>query len=121
MKRLHPSFLRRCSPSRFQVRHGLGCDPIPNPVNCQNAAISFCIYVLRQPSIMQLRNHPLLTRKSGTKAWPPMWTSPRGDENDKLVGEIGILQQLSIGVLVDTSLFLFIDYQGSRYMGLLYF
>jgi hypothetical protein len=70
---------------------------------------------------MQPRNHPLLTRKSGTKDWPPMWTSPRGDENDRLVGEIGTLQQLSIGVLLDTSLFLFIDYQGSRYTGLLCF
>ena len=55
------------------------------------------------------------------KAWPPIWTSVHGDENNKVIGEIGILEQLSIGVSLDTSLFLTIDYQGSRYMGPVYF
>ena len=35
----------------------------------------------------------------------PIWTSVHGDENDRPIGEIGTLQQLSIGVLLDTSLF----------------
>ena len=51
----------------------------------------------------------------------PIWTSVHGDENDRPIGEIGTLQQLSIGVLLDTSLFLTNDYQCSRYMGPVYF
>jgi len=70
---------------------------------------------------MQLRNHPLLIRKNGTKTWPPTWTSTHGDENDMPMGEVGTLQQLSIGILLATSLILIINYQGSRYLGSLYF
>ena len=44
-----------------------------------------------------------------------------GGENDRVIGEIGILEQLSIGVMLDTSLFLTNDYQCSRYMGPVYF
>ena len=54
---------------------------------------------------MKLGDHQLMTRKTGTKIWPPIWTSVHGDENDRPIGEIGTLQQLSIGVLLDTSLF----------------
>jgi hypothetical protein len=71
---------------------------------------------------MKLRDHPLFTGKSGTKTWPPIWTSVRGDETDRPpIGEIGTLQQLAIGLVLNTSLFLTIDYQGSRYTGPLYF
>jgi len=64
-----------------------------------------------------LRDHPLMKRKSGYCSWPPVWTTTRLDPNDKPTGEIGILQQVLTNYLLTTRVFLFIDYQGHRYMG----
>jgi hypothetical protein len=36
-------------------------------------------------------------------------------------GEVGILEYVSVGLLIDTTFFLFIDYQHSRYVGLMSF
>ena len=66
---------------------------------------------------MKLRDHPLMTRKSGVPTWPPKWTTTRLNANDKPTGEIGILQHALINRLMDNKIFLFIDYHGSRYMG----
>ena len=66
---------------------------------------------------MQLRDHPLMTRKSGMCNWPPTWTTTRHDQNDNPKGEIGTLQQVLKNDLFKNRIFLFIDYQGRRYMG----
>src|SRR3954465_13911083 len=62
---------------------------------------------------LQLREHPL-TVKSGVKTWPPFWITSSGDAAS---GEIGILHDVLIGVLEPTTLFLFIEFQGFRYVG----
>jgi hypothetical protein len=67
---------------------------------------------------LKFRDHPLTTLGTGAKPWPPVWIT--ASEN-RTTGEIGILQDVSIGVLIDTTLFLFIDYQASRYVGSLSF
>jgi hypothetical protein len=66
---------------------------------------------------MQLRDHPLMTRKSGICTWPPLWTTTHHDENDKPKGEIGTLQQVLRNELFNYRIFLFVDYLGRRYMG----
>jgi hypothetical protein len=70
---------------------------------------------------MQLRDHPLMTRKSGMPTWPPKWTTTRTDADDRPVGEIGTLQQPLMNELIKTKIFLFIDHNGSRYMGMMVF
>ena len=70
---------------------------------------------------MTLRNHPLMVRKGGYCSWPPIWTTTRLDPNDKPVGEIGILQQALMNDYLSTRIFLFIDFNGHRYMGALQF
>jgi hypothetical protein len=58
-----------------------------------------------------------MTRKSGFCNWPPIWTTTHHDQNDKPTGEIGTLQQILTNCLFNYRIFLFIDYQGRRYMG----
>jgi hypothetical protein len=70
---------------------------------------------------MQLRNHPLMTRKSGLKTWPPQWTTTRLIENDNPTGEIGTLEQVIVHELLDNKIFLFILFQSFRYMGFMSF
>jgi hypothetical protein len=70
---------------------------------------------------MQLRDHPLLVRKSGFKTWPPLWTTTHHDQNDKPTGEIGTLEQVIVHELLDNKIFLFILIQGFRYMGFMSF
>jgi hypothetical protein len=70
---------------------------------------------------MNLRDHPLMTRRSGMKIWPPLWTSTRKDKKDWPKGEVGTLQQAWLHDGLDTCLFLFIEYHGHRYTGSMYF
>ena len=70
---------------------------------------------------MKLRDHPLMTRKSGFKTWPPLWTTTRLDPNDKPTGEIGTLEKVMMNELFDNKVFLFVQYQGFRYMGAMHF
>ena len=70
---------------------------------------------------MQLRDHPLMVRKSGFKTWPPLWTTTHHNENDKPTGEIGTLHQVLTSELLDNKIFLFIQFQGFRYMGFMSF
>jgi hypothetical protein len=70
---------------------------------------------------MQLRYHPLMTRKSGVKTWPPLWTTTRQDESDKPDGEIGTLEQVMMHDLLRDKIFLFIEFQNLRYMGFMSF
>jgi hypothetical protein len=70
---------------------------------------------------MQLRNHPLMTRKSGVKAWPPTWTTTRPHKKNKPSGEIGTLEQALMTDWFDNKIFVFVQHQGFRYMGLMQF
>jgi hypothetical protein len=66
---------------------------------------------------MQLRDHPLMTRKSGFCTWPPIWTTTHQDQDDKPTGEVGTLEDALMSNLIDNKIFMFIQYQGFRYMG----
>jgi hypothetical protein len=68
---------------------------------------------------LELRDHPLMIRKSGVCSWPPMWRTTHHDKNDKLAGEIGTLQQVLTNEFIDRKIYIFIDYQGRRYMGVM--
>jgi hypothetical protein len=67
---------------------------------------------------LKFRDHPLITLRNGVKAWPPVWITASGNTT---TGEVGILECVSIVLLIDTTFFLFIDYQHSRYVGLMSF
>jgi hypothetical protein len=58
-----------------------------------------------------------MTRKSGLCNWPPNWMTTHHDNNDQPKGEIGTLQQVLMNELFNYRIFLFVDYQGRRYMG----
>ena len=70
---------------------------------------------------MPLRDHPLMTRKSGVKSWPPIWISTHPAAGERPTGEVGKLQQALLNNLMNNRIFLFIDYQGFRYMGSMLF
>jgi hypothetical protein len=70
---------------------------------------------------MHLRDHPLLIRKSGYRGWPPAWTTTRHDRNDKPIGEVGTLEDVMMSDLIDNKIFMFMLYDGCRYMGFLSF
>jgi hypothetical protein len=70
---------------------------------------------------VQLRDHPLMTRKSGLKTWPPLWTATRQDKDDKPIGEVGTLEDIMMSDLVNNKVFMFMQYQGLRYMGFMVF
>jgi hypothetical protein len=69
---------------------------------------------------MQLRDHPLMSRKSGSKTWPPFWTATPPDRDDKPIGEVGILEDVVMSNLIE-KLFIFMQHEGFRYMGFLTF
>ena len=62
-----------------------------------------------------------MTRRSGLKTWPPRWTTPNQDKDDKPIGEIGSLEDVVMSELIDNKVFMFIEYQGLRYMGFMFF
>ena len=70
---------------------------------------------------MKLRDHPLMTRKSGIKLWPPPWTSSMQDKPHWPHGEVGTLQRVWMHPRLGTCLFLFIEYDGITYTGSMYF
>ena len=69
---------------------------------------------------MQLRDHPLMTRKSGD-TWPPKWTTTRLNKDDKPIGEVGILEDVLMSNLIDNKIFMWMQWEGVWYMGLLSF
>jgi hypothetical protein len=70
---------------------------------------------------MLLRDHPRLSYH-GHPSWPPVWTGVDGPENTQRRGEIGILRQVvSSKISPVERCFLYIDYQGSQYIGCLLF
>jgi hypothetical protein len=62
-----------------------------------------------------------MTRKSGLKTWPPLWTATRQDKDDKPIGEVGTLEDIMMSDLVNNKVFMFMQYQGLRYMGFMVF
>lgn len=70
---------------------------------------------------MMLRDHPLMTRNSGFCSWPPRWTTTRRDPKDKPTGEIGTLEKVLAHDRINNIFFMFVQYQGCRYMGALQF
>ena len=71
---------------------------------------------------MHLRDHPLMTRKSGFSSWPPAWINNYQDDNvSPLSGEIGTLERVLTNSQMKNQLFVVIRHQGFFYMGSLHF
>ena len=70
---------------------------------------------------MKLRDHPMMISKSGFKTWPPRWTTTHPNKDDKPIGEVGTLESVLISELIDNKVFMFMRYQGFRYLGFLGF
>ena len=70
---------------------------------------------------MRLRDHPLMIRQSGYSNWPPIWTTPHLDRDDKPTGEVGVLEDVAMSNLIDNKVFLFMRYRDYRYMGVMAF
>jgi hypothetical protein len=70
---------------------------------------------------MKLRDHPLMTRKSGASAWPPLWVDTRGSAYGKPRGEIGFLKKVEKHDAIANGLFLWIAYEGATYVGVTHF
>jgi hypothetical protein len=62
-----------------------------------------------------------MTRTGGFKSWPPRWTTTRHDDYDKPIGEVGTLDDVIVSDLIGNKVFMFIRYQGFRYMGFMSF
>lgn len=70
---------------------------------------------------MLLRDHPLF-RYHGVPSWPPVWTWTGGLENSRPNGEVGILKKVEFSnVLPADRFFVYIDHEGSFYIGCLLF
>jgi hypothetical protein len=70
---------------------------------------------------MLLRVHPLMSRH-GVPNWPPVWTWTDGREDKRPRGEIGILKAVFLSnVKPADRCFLYIDHEGSLYLGGLLF
>ena len=70
---------------------------------------------------MLLRDHPLF-RYHGIHSWPPVWTWAGGLDNTYPKGEIGILRKVELSnILPADRCFLYIEYEGSSYIGCLLF
>jgi len=71
---------------------------------------------------MKLRDHPMMTRRSGAQSWPPQWTTAAREYKEDLPsGEVGTLRAVWKHELLDTCVFLFIQYKGFRFTGSMYF
>ena len=70
---------------------------------------------------MQLRDHPLMTRKSGHPNWPPVWTPMNRDRDDKPLGEVGSLEDVMMSHRINDKVFMFMQHEGLRYMGFMSF
>jgi hypothetical protein len=70
---------------------------------------------------VQLRDHPLMILKSGYLNWPPVWTTTHPRWANKPTGEVGTLEDVMMSNLIDNKIFIFMQYQDSRYMGFVAF
>jgi hypothetical protein len=71
--------------------------------------------------IVKLRDHPLLTRKSGVKNWPPTWSRLVQERSAWPVGEVGTLKNVRKNLEIDRCLFVFIEHNGLEYAAIMYF
>jgi len=62
-----------------------------------------------------------MTRKSGYLNWPPRWFALNSENDDKPEGEVGGLEDVDMHTLIDNKIFLFMRWQGYRYLGILAF
>ena len=62
-----------------------------------------------------------MTRKTGYPTWPPVWTTTHQDRNDKPIGEVGTLEDVFMSHLIDNKVFMFMQFQGFRYIGFMGF
>ena len=63
-----------------------------------------------------------MTRKSGSKSWPPVWTSTHLNRDDKPIGEVGTLEDVIMSDRIsNTKVFIFMQYDSLRYMGFMSF
>ena len=62
-----------------------------------------------------------MTRKTGYPTWPPVWTTTQQDRNDKPIGEVGTLEDVFMSHLIDNKVFMFMQFQGFRYIGFIGF
>jgi hypothetical protein len=70
---------------------------------------------------MKLRDHPLMSRR-GIRNWPPVWVSKRGQKDNYLKGEVGVLKAvLPSKIKPEDRCLLLISHQGSEYLGCLLF
>ncbi|HEY3303258.1 MAG TPA: hypothetical protein VGL70_06950 [Candidatus Binatia bacterium] len=71
---------------------------------------------------MELRNHPLMSYRSGSN-WPPAWTWISGQKkNLNLSGEVGTLVEVTPSKLdPHGKCFLTIEHEGTSYVGCLLF
>jgi PPK2 family polyphosphate:nucleotide phosphotransferase len=69
---------------------------------------------------MLFRDHPLMSYR-GVPNWPPVWTWTGGLENGHPRGEIGILKEVLLSKVKPATQFLYIDHEGSSYIGCLLF
>ena len=69
---------------------------------------------------MQLRNHPSMTRKNGVANWPPLWQTLSWD-GTKIVGEIGVLEDVSMDDLVPNKISITARDRGFRQVAVLSF
>ena len=71
--------------------------------------------------IMNLRDHPMMIRKSGYSSWPPVWTTTHADRDNKPIGEVGTLEEVMMSNMIYNKVFMFMESDGFRYMGLMTF
>ena len=69
---------------------------------------------------MLLREHPLMTRKSGYANWPPQWMSLSWT-GAKINGEVGVLEEATMNDLITNKIFIRARDQGACYMAVLAF
>lgn len=71
--------------------------------------------------MLPLRDHPLMSYH-GIQNWPPQWTWVGGQPDKHPRGEIGVLQSVLIShAQPPPGCFLYIEHEGSSYMGCLLF
>jgi hypothetical protein len=69
-------------------------------------------------SVMQLRNHPLMSYQR-QRNWPPVWSTTRDESFSKPYGEVGILKRAMINERFDNAVYLRIDIDDRDYLGTL--
>ena len=69
---------------------------------------------------MKLRDHPLMTLKSGTVSWPPQWQRV-GHDRSVVPGELGMLEDVSMHDLIENKIFMAMAHKSERYIAVLAF